>query len=271
MDLKQLIKKGLENSFKFKFDISDNTLPSLTSFLITLNNSEQDCFYLKVEVKDDTRLTIYAEPEKYGANYLKLMNSANEEKKKLFVNYWKTIVAESNKINVKINELPYTIDGFLSDSSSWSKFSIRFTKSPFYNDESNKDNIIVSYTILICSMMLSLIDYTIEGYEEGNVEESIIKKYERNPINRELCLYAKGYSCSCCGFNFKNAYGKIGENFIEVHHIIPVSLMGPHYVVDPINDLTPLCSNCHSMIHKKTPPYTVEELKEIMEEQKDGD
>ncbi|MCQ2087062.1 MAG: HNH endonuclease [Bacilli bacterium] len=270
MNLKHLLKDGLESTFRFQFNISDNTSPSLTSYVITLNNSEQDCFYIKVEIKDDTRLTIYAEPEKYGANFLQLMNSSDGEKRKLFVKYWETISLKNNKINVRINELPYTIESFLSDSSDWSKFNIRFTKSPFYENDSDKESIIVSYTVLICSMMLSLIDYKVEGYEEGNVIEVASKKYERNPINRELCLYAKGYTCSCCGFNFKNTYGKIGENFIEVHHIVPVSKMGPHYIVDPINDLTPLCSNCHSMIHKKNPPYTVDELKAIMEDQKNG-
>ena len=32
------------------------------------------------------------------------------------------------------------------------------------------------------------------------------------------------------------------------------------YDVDPINDLMPVCPNCHAMLHRRTPPFSVEEL-----------
>jgi len=31
--------------------------------------------------------------------------------------------------------------------------------------------------------------------------------------------------------------------------------------VDPATDLRPVCPNCHEMLHKKDPPYTIEELR----------
>jgi len=40
--------------------------------------------------------------------------------------------------------------------------------------------------------------------------------------------------------------------------------MGGNYVVNPVKDLVPVCPNCHSMIHKKDPPYTIEEMKKIL-------
>ena len=43
-----------------------------------------------------------------------------------------------------------------------------------------------------------------------------------------------------------------------------VSELGKDYKIDPINDLIPVCSNCHTMLHKKEPPLLPEELKEIM-------
>ena len=57
----------------------------------------------------------------------------------------------------------------------------------------------------------------------------------------------------------------LGEGFIHVHHIVPLSGLGKSYVVDPINDLRPVCPNCHAMLHKRVPPYTIDELREIME------
>lgn len=34
--------------------------------------------------------------------------------------------------------------------------------------------------------------------------------------------------------------------------------------IDPISDLRPVCPNCHAMLHKKNPPYTIDELREII-------
>ena len=45
--------------------------------------------------------------------------------------------------------------------------------------------------------------------------------------------------------------------------------MGANYIVDPIKDLAPLCSNCHSMIHRRNPPYTIEELRTLLYENSD--
>lgn len=64
--------------------------------------------------------------------------------------------------------------------------------------------------------------------------------------------------------NFYNVYGEIGYHFIEVHHTTPVSMMGPDYHLDVDRDLVPLCPNCHAMVHKRNPPFTVEELKKLM-------
>ena len=90
-----------------------------------------------------------------------------------------------------------------------------------------------------------------------------VNKYERSRINRSACICHYGSFCQSCGFDFEKVYGELGKGFVHVHHIIPVSEMGANYVVNPIKDLIPLCPNCHSMIHKKNPPFTLKELKEI--------
>ena len=40
--------------------------------------------------------------------------------------------------------------------------------------------------------------------------------------------------------------------------------MGDNYKIDIDRDLVPVCSNCHSMIHRKNPPLSIEELKDII-------
>jgi 5-methylcytosine-specific restriction protein A len=57
-------------------------------------------------------------------------------------------------------------------------------------------------------------------------------------------------------------YGDLGKYIIEVHHIVPLSEIGKQYIVDPVKDLVPICPNCHTMIHMRTPCYTIEEMKE---------
>jgi 5-methylcytosine-specific restriction protein A len=68
-----------------------------------------------------------------------------------------------------------------------------------------------------------------------------------------------------CGLIFKDYYGDIGTGFIHVHHLKPVSVMKQEYEMDPISDLRPVCPNCHAMLHKNDPPFSIEELKDLIE------
>jgi 5-methylcytosine-specific restriction protein A len=51
--------------------------------------------------------------------------------------------------------------------------------------------------------------------------------------------------------SFEKTYGPEFKDIIEVHHIVPLNQIGEAYVVDPINDLIPVCPNCHTAIHSK--------------------
>ncbi len=77
---------------------------------------------------------------------------------------------------------------------------------------------------------------------------------------REFKKNISDFSCVVCGFNFKDEYGDIGDSFIEAHHINPVSSMKSNQNVS-VKNLTSVCSNCHRMLHRKNPPYTVKQLK----------
>lgn len=108
-------------------------------------------------------------------------------------------------------------------------------------------------------------------FEGAIVQNAHITKYERNLEARKACIeYFKSSHgghivCECCGFDFSRAYNVIGEDYIEVHHKNPVSQRGGEYEVNPKTDLVPLCSNCHSMIHRvggQGGCMSIEELKE---------
>lgn len=103
-----------------------------------------------------------------------------------------------------------------------------------------------------------------EGLYEGAKKTVIINAYERNPKARSLCIKHWGTKCTICGFDFEKIYGKIGQGFIHVHHLIPVSQIGKSYQIDPISDLRPVCPNCHAMIHLKNPPINIDEIKKTI-------
>ncbi|MDG4850835.1 HNH endonuclease, partial [Peribacillus frigoritolerans] len=100
---------------------------------------------------------------------------------------------------------------------------------------------------------------------EGTVKHYFGKRYERDPINRKRAIEIHGLSCMGCGFNFEEVYGERGKDFIEVHHVKPVSTLKEKGVIDPEHDLIPVCSNCHRIIHRRRDNMlTVEKLKELV-------
>ncbi|MGJ1225347.1 HNH endonuclease [Sphingobacterium siyangense] len=102
---------------------------------------------------------------------------------------------------------------------------------------------------------------SIKGISEGTIKSVYCKRYERSSYARNLCIEHHGCSCAVCGLSFEEYYGNIGSGYIHVHHLESISSKQGEYLIDPINDLIPVCANCHSMLHKRIPAFTVEELK----------
>ncbi len=96
---------------------------------------------------------------------------------------------------------------------------------------------------------------------EGARYQVTINAYERDPIARQLCIARHGTACMICGFSFGLAYGPVAENFIHVHHLRPLSEIGGEYEVNPIEDLRPVCPNCHAVIHRRTPAFSIDEVR----------
>jgi len=110
-----------------------------------------------------------------------------------------------------------------------------------------------------------------EKLYEGALMTVKANKYERNQKARRECVAKKGYQCLVCGRDFEATYGEIGKNFIHVHHLKPISSIGKEYELNVDTDLAPVCPNCHYMLHRKDPPYTIEELKEKLYQQRMDD
>lgn len=107
-------------------------------------------------------------------------------------------------------------------------------------------------------------------YPEGAAYEVRLTRYERNPQARKDCLLHWGYACQVCETDFEKVYGEIGKDYIHVHHVNPLCIVRSLQNIDPIFDLRPVCPNCHAMLHKRENPFTIEELRNIIKEQKNN-
>jgi len=101
-------------------------------------------------------------------------------------------------------------------------------------------------------------------YPEGAKRVVTINSYERNPRARQACIAHYGAQCSICGFSFAGAYGDVGDGLNHVHHLLPLSQQGEAYKLKPIEDLRPVCPNCHAILHRRVPPFTIEAVKAML-------
>jgi predicted HNH restriction endonuclease len=107
-----------------------------------------------------------------------------------------------------------------------------------------------------------------EDYFEGGKKKCLVNLYERNPKLRADAILFHGKTCKVCAFDFEQFYGERGCNYIEVHHLRPVSSLNGKEKVNPISDMTVLCSNCHRMIHRsRDNVLSPEELKKLINRQ----
>lgn len=132
---------------------------------------------------------------------------------------------------------------------------------------SEKEEKLIIFAVSLLVSILPVADHIfrnpdeVVGFPEGAVARVSVNKYERDPRNRRLAIQLHGSSCQVCYFNFKQTYGALGENYIVVHHVVPLSAIDSDYILDPLRDLATVCANCHAMLHVENPPLTVEALK----------
>lgn len=115
---------------------------------------------------------------------------------------------------------------------------------------------------------------TPSGTEAGHKEYAESKRlsaeryfFSRNPtLRRDAISYYKT-TCQVCGFNFGQSYGELGEGYIEVHHLDPLSERTEkewtQELRTSLDQVAVVCANCHRIIHRKRPALTLCELKKL--------
>lgn len=111
---------------------------------------------------------------------------------------------------------------------------------------------------------------TFEPRLEGAEVLRLLSIHERDPILRSACLAIHGHACVICGCDLGAIYGDIGEGFIHVHHIRPLSGETQGRKTDPGKDLIPVCPNCHAIIHRGGVTRSPEEVRSALRGQQDG-
>jgi len=115
------------------------------------------------------------------------------------------------------------------------------------------------------------VDKTPVSFVEGSRKRVYVNAYERSREARAACIKHHGALCCVCEMSFGARYGEFGEGYIHVHHVVPISQMQEPYKVDPINDLRPVCPNCHAMLHRrKGSPFSIEELRAMLHTSPEG-
>jgi len=113
--------------------------------------------------------------------------------------------------------------------------------------------------------------------EEGTRRVRNAQVYERSKKLREAAI--RRYSinghlaCSVCSFDFSTVYGERGRGYIEIHHQKPIFQYEEQdtakFLEQALQNVVPVCSNCHRMIHReKNAPMPVEELRQLVEQER---
>lgn len=104
----------------------------------------------------------------------------------------------------------------------------------------------------------------VPSYSEGMGMRVMVNRYERDSAARAACLKEFGTACFVCKTELSGMYGEIAAGLIHVHHLKPISAMGQEYKVDPTRDLIPICPNCHAVAHRRDPPLSPKEIRNLL-------
>lgn len=201
------------------------------------------------------------------------MSKGQELAKELGINCKQALYSAWGNFYAQITDYPCVLfdkSGFLlvNSANDLEIFEIKIGK------RTNVPNLISSVPSyqLISAWRVKLAEEVSEedvgGYIEGAAVKITVNRYERDRQARSKCIAHYGYECQACGIKLSQVYGSVAEQLIHVHHVTPISSVGTAYELDPIQDLRPLCPNCHAVAHLRKVPYSIEELQRMLSEHK---
>ncbi len=223
------IKRSLAEAFDIPFQVEIHPGPE-PSYVIRPDMADKYFFDIAIEFRNHIRMVMNFVPQQYSMPFIKNMGQKTMESKIQFSEYAQCLQDEGCIVDFHVNN--QSISSTAPEewpTESWNRIQLKVTKAPFRsNEEEDYGDLVLRYGRIMLGMILSLsnivpLEESAIGYKEGAEQRILSKRYERNRLNRELCLLNKGYKCSVCGFDFEESYGPIGRHFIHVHHVPPCS------------------------------------------------
>lgn len=218
------------------------------------------------------RIDVYFKPGNFAGELIEAMRQADEAGRKTF----RVMLGDCRNNGA---EVLLTINGNLADPESdavweapWRTIDLAVRRGMLAINEgdANSDRSQIEFwSSRAAAAVLALLpleyddepDPQAAGLPEGAKVRVEANRYERDRRNRAAALAIHGYSCLACDVDMGRFYGEAAAGLIEVHHVVPVSEVGPGYIIDVEKDLVPLCPNCHAVAHRRSPPFTAQELR----------
>lgn len=220
-------------------------------------------------------LGVRFQPGAYATDLVREMGQADETGRSVFRAVLSASVEAGAVVELTVNGRRASWDDEALWTEPWTSLHLELRKGqlPLQSGNLEEDRgLIEAWTGRVGTAVVSLlplegvepVDPEVIGFPEGAVITVQANRYERDRRNRAAALAIHGYGCRACEVVLSDLYGAAGAGFIEVHHLTPVSNLGPGYVIDPRTDLVPLCPNCHGMAHRRTPPFSIGELRSLL-------
>ncbi|MBN2783452.1 MAG: HNH endonuclease [Pontiellaceae bacterium] len=211
-------------------------------------------------------------PGNYASVLVEGMRAASHSQRAAFAVFSDSLKSKGARISLDFGGLPADASSPESWPEDWSSFHLSMRKVGVVIEKSTGYDFDVAFPWATGFFGLAVALLPLEGVDEvevlGECEGAallrLVKQYERSRINRAACIEIHGSTCKICGFDFGMHFGDLGDGFIHVHHIVSLADMRGSYALNPGADLIPVCPNCHAMLHRRHPPLTPDELRDLM-------
>ena len=229
------------------------------------------------------RLDVHFRPGSFAADLVASMGLADNAGRQGFIAVLESCRAEGAEVVLTLNGTARQVSDPAIWEVPWRSVTLVVRRGMLALNEGNNaedDQLIALWTGRAAAAILALLPLEqegncdelqpdspeIAGLPEGARTRVEVNRYERDRRNRAAALAIHGYACKACDLDMGNRYGEAAAGLIEVHHVTPVSKLGAGYLIDPRTDLVPLCPNCHSVTHRRLPPYAVAEVRAMMQQ-----
>lgn len=221
-------------------------------------------------------LEVVVEPGAFSGDLVSEMGNVSAERRLAFREVLDYCVSQGAMVALKVNGSTHSAGDDDLWKPQWKHFSLSVKKGqlPFGSQASSEeDSLTITWVSRVAAALMSLLPVEGEavlapeieaGFPEGALVRVSVNRYERDRRNRAAALAIHGYACKACEVVMAERYGMPAADFIEVHHSTPVSQLGSGYIINPRTDLIPLCPNCHAIAHRRSPPYSLAELREMI-------